>query len=195
MDGATQRRALTLVNKALFAENSNVIDKRDLAHLTFNPKSPGNEVGARSRTFPLEQTLANVQRVALARIFNADTLTRMKANEFRASSPATTLTVAELFHTLDRSIWSEVDGNRPVTDLRRELQRSYLDNMIPMALGQSGAPNDARDLAMDELTSLRHRITLALPHENDEYTGPHLRACLVRINRALSAQSTVPVGQ
>lgn len=195
VDGATQRRALTLVNKALFAENSNVIDKRDLAHLTFNPKAAGNEVGARSRTFPLAQTIAMDQRIALGRLFNADTLSRMKANEFRASNPATTLTVAEMFHTLDRSVWSEVDGNRPVTDLRRELQRAYLDNMISMSLGQSGVPNDARDLALDELTSLRHRITLAIPHEKDQYTAPHLRECLVRINRALSAQTTVPIGQ
>ncbi len=195
IDGATQRRALTLVTKALFSENSNVINKQDLAHLTFNPKTPGSEVGGRSRTFPLQQGLASAQRVALVRLFNADTLTRMKANEFRATNPATTLTVADLFHTMDRTVWSEVDGNRPVTDLRRELQRAYLDNMIPMALGQASVPNDARDLALDELTSLRHRITLALPHEKDDYTAPHLRECLVRINRALSAETTVPVGQ
>jgi hypothetical protein len=96
---------------------------------------------------------------------------------------------------MDRTVWSEVDNNKPVTDLRRELQRAYLDNMIQMAVGQARVPNDARDLAVDELVSLKHRITLALPHEKDDYTGPHLRECLMRINRAMSAQSTVPLGQ
>ena len=92
-------------------------------------------------------------------------------------------------------MWSEVDGKRPVTDLRRELQRTYLDIMIPMALGESDAPNDARALALDQLVSLKHRIALAIPAEKDAYSGPHLRDCLGRINRALNAQAVTGVGQ
>ena len=145
--------------------------------------------------FPLQQNLVTAQAIGVSNIFSADRLSRMKANEYRVGKAGGTLTVAELFHTMDKNVWSEVDAAKPVSDLRRELQRSYLDVMIPMALGQMrGTPNDARDLAMDQLVSLKHRINLALPKEKDDYTAPHLRECLIRINRALSAQSTVPVG-
>lgn len=196
VDAPTQRRALTLMTKMLFSEDSFDISKKDLNKLTFNPKSPNNEVGARSRMFPVQQQLALAGRGGLLLILNADTLSRMKTNEFRAGAAGNTLSVAELFHTLDKTVWSEVDSNRPVSDLRRELQRSYLDIMIPMALGQArGVPNDARDLAMDNLVSLRHRITVDMPTAKDAYTGAHLRQSLSRINRALEAQTMVPVGQ
>ena len=196
IDASVQRRALKLMTKALFSEDSFKIDKRDLGYLTYNPKSPGNETFGRSRMFPIQQNLINVQAIGLNQIFSSDRLMRMKGNEYRAGKAGATLTIAEMFHTMDGTVWSEVDAKRPVGDLRRELQRSYLDVMIPMALGQTrGAPNDARDLAMDQLVSLKHRITVALPAEKDAYTPAHLRECLVRINRALAAQTTVPVGQ
>lgn len=194
--GATQRRALAIMNKGLFSESSFKISRADLAKLTFNPNQPYMEVQtSRERLFPMQSNVALAQQFGLMALLNSDTLQRMKMNEFNAGQAGNTLTVAEMFHSLDKSVWSEVDGMRPVGDLRRELQRAYLDQMIPMALGQAeGAPNDARDLAMDNLVSLKHRIALALPKAKDSYTGPHLRQCLTRINRALSAQSTVPVG-
>ena len=196
LDAPVQRRALNLMVKALFSENSFNISRKDLSMLTFNPRLPNNEVPGRTRLFPLETSIANDERIGLLDILNPNTLTLMKNNEFHAGPAGGTLTVAELFHTLDKTVWSEVDNDAPVSDLRRELQRSYLDIMIPMAAGQMrGTPNDARDLANDELVSLKHRITLALPKAKDDYTGPHLRECLTRINRALSAQTVVPVGQ
>ncbi len=196
LDGTVQRRALNLVTKNLFSENSFNLDRKDLGYLTFNPKSVNNETFGRSRMFPIQQNLVLAQSTGLFNIFSGDRLTRMKGNEYRVGKAGGTLTVAELFHTMDKNVWSEVDAAKPVSDLRRELQRSYLDVMIPMALGQNrSAPNDARDLAMDQLVSLKHRIALAMPKMKDDYTAPHLRECMVRINRALSAQSTVPVGQ
>lgn len=194
LDVATQRRALDIMNKGLFSENSFNISKADLAKLTFNPKLPNNEADGRTRLFPVQSALANAERLGLMSILDGDTLQRMKANEFRVG-PKNTLSVAEMFKTLDGSVWSEVDAAKPVADLRRELQRSYLDIMIPMALGkQPGIPNDARDLAMDNLVSLKHRIAVALPKASDAYTGAHLRQCLVRINRALNAESVLPAG-
>jgi len=196
LDASVQRRALNLMTKGLFSENSFNLDKKDLGYLTFNPKSNNNEVFGRSRMFPLQQSLVAAQSIGLATLFSSDRLNRMKGNEYRVGKAGNTLSVAELFHTMDRTVWSEVDAGKPVSDLRRELQRSYLDIMIPMALGQMrGAPNDARDLAMDQLVSLKHRIAVDLPKAKDDYTGPHLRECLGRINRALSAQTTVGVGQ
>jgi hypothetical protein len=155
LDATVQRRALNLMAKGLFSEDSFKLDRKDLGYLTFNPKSQSNEAFGRSRMFPIQQSIVAAQAMGLANIFSGDKLTRMKGNEYRVGPAGGTLSVAELFHTMDKTVWSEVDSGKPVSDLRRELQRSFLDVMIPMALGQSrGAPNDARDLAMDEFTSL-----------------------------------------
>jgi hypothetical protein len=196
VDGPTQRRALHLVTKSLFSEDAFKTQKKDFGMLTFNPKESGNEAWGRSRMFAMEKSFSSAQRQALTSLLDSDRLTRIKSNEFRLGPAGGAFTVAEMFRTLDKDIWSELPANKRVTDLRRDLQRSYLDLMIPLAVGQkSDAPADARDLAMDDLVSLRTRIKTALPKATDEYTGPHLRQCLARINRALAAQSTVPVGQ
>lgn len=191
---SVQRRALNLMAKSLFDENSFKISSSDLKRLTFNPKSPGNETFGRSRMFPVQQTISSAQKIGLSRLLSGDVLTRMQGNEFR--SGGNTLTMAEMFRTLDQTIWSEVDTAKPVGSLRRELQRAYLDNMIPMALGQvRGAPNDAKDLAMARLVSLKHRIAMDMPKATDDYTKAHLSQSLARIDRAMAAQTVVPVGQ
>lgn len=196
IDAASQRRALSLIVKTLFAPNAMKFSKEDLDRLTFNPNSTGNEVSARSRLFPLQQTLASFQRSTLSTLLSGDTLTRMKTNEFRVGPSRNTLTVAELFKTLDRSIWTEEINRENVSDLRRELQRAHLDLLIPMALSQSrGVPNDARDLARAELSQLKARLTNALPKATDDYTSAHLIESLARIDRALDAKAIVTPGQ
>lgn len=196
VDAETQRRALNLIVKNVFAPNAFNFSKSDLDRLTFDPNSTNNEVPGRSRIFALQQTIASLGRVALGTILSPDTLSRMKANEFRAGVGGDTLTVAELFKTLDKAIWTEEINRANVSDNRRELQRAHLDILIPMALSQvRGAPNDGRDLARAELSQLKARLTNALQHPTDDYTQAHLIECLARVTRALDAQALVAPGQ
>ena len=103
--------------------------------------------------------------------------------------------MGELFRKVYGSVWSEFNSALPVTSLRRELQRDHLNQLINLALGQSpGAPNDARDLAVSQLKSLKARLVTVIPLAKGEYSAPHYAECLEKVNRALSAQTVLPVG-
>ena len=101
------------------------------------------------------------------------------------------LTLPELFDRLDRSIWSEVQTATPtnVNDLRRELQRSYVNRQVDMMLERRYAPEDARTLARRSLRRIHDRLDAALGRSSqlDAYTQAHLEDTKIQIERALNA--------
>ena len=72
--------------------------------------------------------------------------------------------------------------------LRRQLQRAHLDTMISMFVSPSGAPDDAKSLAWDQLRSLKTRIRSGRGSDEDAYTRIHLDESLMKIDRALDAK-------
>jgi hypothetical protein len=98
----------------------------------------------------------------------------------------------ELLDDLEKGIWDDLATGRPVTLLRRNLQKAYvaaLDNLLnkPSTAQPSEAANsDAASLARSHLTALGSRI--AATHPADAATQAHLKDIAVRINLALHHQ-------
>ena len=98
----------------------------------------------------------------------------------------------ELLDDLEKGIWDELSTGRPVSLLRRNLQKAYvtaLDNLLnkPSAGQPSEAANsDAASLARAHLTALGIRVAAA--HPSDAATQAHLKDIAVRINLALHHQ-------
>ncbi|HLK15452.1 MAG TPA: zinc-dependent metalloprotease [Fimbriimonadaceae bacterium] len=183
-----QRRALHLLNKYVFGEGAFNLKRTDLAMLTFNPNTSGNEANAQARLFPIRNTIADFQGTTLRRIFTADVLSRIQNNEFRDS---TTLTMPEFFHSVNAAVWADVGAGRPVSDLRRQLQREHLQLLVAMVVHPDAAtPDDARSLALAGLNGIKAKIESS-GGGKDEYTRAHLADCLAQIKRALSAQMVV----
>ncbi|MHB8635390.1 MAG: zinc-dependent metalloprotease [Fimbriimonadaceae bacterium] len=183
-----QARALRLLNKYVFGESAFAFRRADLAMLTFNPNVSGNEANAAARLFPIRNSVADFQSATLKRVFTPDVLNRIANNEFRASN---TLTLPELFHSVHSAIWSELSAHHPISDLRRQLQRTDLGILIGYAVHRDpSTPDDARALAMVELRRLKTKIEASRP-SRDDYTRAHLADCLAQIKQALSAQMTV----
>jgi len=76
-------------------------------------------------------------------------------------------TAAELIHQLTRTIFSEVESmtsgqytNRKpaISSHRRNLQRSLLERLCNLAMGNTSAPQDCSTIAYSELKTLRSRI-------------------------------------
>lgn len=187
VDGAKQKQALKLVNDYLFAEKSFNFPKAYFAHFTNNPFPDGN-MG--SPDYPILDSISNLQRSALRRLYSPAVLSRVVNNEFKVAGSPNAFTLAELFGTVGSTVWSELEGGRNVDTLRRRLQRAHLDEMVRMA-NIGGGPDDARMLAWDQLRRLKGRITAAKGRKLDQYTKVHLDESLVRINRALTATSVV----
>ena len=103
-------------------------------------------------------------------------------------------TLAEMFNSLQGSIWSELYGEAPKIDsFRRALQREHLKRLIDLVVKpHPDAPEDAGTMARANLTELRGRIDATLRPATrasmDAATRAHLEETRARIESALSAQ-------
>ncbi|PYM12419.1 MAG: hypothetical protein DME18_11475 [Verrucomicrobia bacterium] len=148
--------------------------------------------------YPWHDSVLNLQRAVLSRLFNAVTLARIQDNELRFNPNEKTFTMADLFTGLDSAIWSELDGDATrISSLRRNLQREHLKQLIRLALrpAQSSVPEDATTLARSSLTKIQTKIhdVLNAAKITDPTSNAHLQETDDRITTALQAQMQKPV--
>ncbi|MDX1935108.1 MAG: zinc-dependent metalloprotease [Capsulimonadales bacterium] len=204
---ADQKRALNLLNTYVFAPTAMTLPERYYGHLTNDPYNPSF-----SQDQPIGDAISNVQTSAVRRVFAPSVLRRLQNAEFKMGEGSSkALTLPTLFDSVRDNIWAEVRtvavtrvaavrSVPPATRatpiriplLRRQLQRAYLDTMIDMATKPTGAPDDARMLAWEQLRQMKTRLLAARTAPTaDEYTRLHLRDSLDKINRALEAKLTL----
>ena len=190
---AKQREALAALQKYVFAE-----DAFNFPPELLNKLAPsrwldwGNNVAVGRLDFPVYDRLFYPQSLVLRKLLSGDRLQRLLDIELKTQS-GQTLTVPELFNTLQTGIWSEVlQGNKSVkiSSSRRALQREHLDILTGMVLRTQAVPEDARTLAWEKLRQLREHLnsTLRKRKNLDDYTKAHLEESRARIAKALDAQ-------
>ena len=190
VSGDQQKRALSILNRFVFAPTAFNYPKTNYLKFQPNPNNLGAEVPAGQREYPIYDTISNFQKSTLASVFAPDVQNRIKNNEFRSSVPEQTLTLATLYRSVGNTVWSELGTGQEISGLRRDLQRFHLDILIDTALGRVPAmPNDGVTLSWDSLRMLKAQITAALPKATGEYGKAHLTEALQRINRAFTAQT------
>ncbi|MCS7273509.1 MAG: zinc-dependent metalloprotease [Fimbriimonadales bacterium] len=185
VSGDKQRRALQLLATYIFSEKAFNLPKGLYLRLAPNPYGFGGSIPADA---PVRDFISNIQRLTLQRLLAADTLRRVANNEFKVVDKRNTLTLAELFDTLQRVIWSEASSARPVSELRRQLQRAHLQALVDMLTKETGVPDDAEMLARYHLRQLREQLARRLPHVQDTYTRAHYSEAIETIEKALNAQ-------
>ena len=193
VSGQKQREALRLLNIYIFAPNAFELPRSYYTKLAGDPFPDlvASVLSGSKTDYPMLDTFASIQASALRRIFSPAVLQRVANNEFKQRGEPGLFTMAELFGSSGRQIWSELDGTKPVSALRRQLQRAHLDLMIGMVVNSaSGVPADARMLAWDQLRSLKRRLD-SRTGTGDAYTRVHYAESAMRINRALNAMQTV----
>jgi hypothetical protein len=114
------------------------------------------------------------QRKIIDQLLSGTTLTRMHDAELRTAADADVLTTAELLQRLTKTIFSEVESTKEgdytnrkpaISSLRRNLQRTYLEELVKLALGSSSAPEDCQTMAYSELANLQQRIKSLLDNQ------------------------------
>lgn len=220
---AEQRRALGLIERYLFDTSGFQFPPSLLNRLGRDVNWHwGVDVGqtiSGSTEYPLREQVLGAQRAVLGRLLHPILLSRLANNEMRVATPAEALTIPELMGRLTKSIWTEVFTNdaeaarlratmapvapnvpapasfvkKPITMMRRALQREHLGMMVGMMLQPApGTPEDARTLAWSELTALKSRLVAASQAPTaDTYTRAHLAESAARITRALDARVAV----
>jgi Met-zincin/Domain of unknown function (DUF5117)/Domain of unknown function (DUF5118) len=183
-----QRQALATLQKYVFAEDAlnfspellNKLAPSRWRHWGSNPKTGRLD-------YPIHNLVLFVQSAVLGDLLSGDRLSRLKDIELK-SKAGQSLTLPELFDTLQNGIWTEVlqpKGKLKISSLRRGLQREYLNLLMAMVLRKEGVPEDARTLAWYKLQQLNSKLRGV--NSEDEYTKAFLLETRDRIEKTLNA--------
>lgn len=180
-----QKDAVEFLNKQLFQTPTWLLDTNILNKI-INPTS--------------NETVANIQTSMLNGLLSGSRLNRMiiSSNRFGTSN---TYQVDDMLDDVKKGVWSELTTKRPVDNLRRNLQKTYVETLINLLNPASTTTNvpqgffvlfptnvkntDVPSIVRAHLVSLRSEILAAIPGTTDKLTKYHLQDVAERIRRAL----------
>ncbi|MEH1791685.1 zinc-dependent metalloprotease [Nostoc sp.] len=189
-----QRQALTKLQEYVFADDAFSFSPQLLNQLAPSHwEHWGSSVPNNRLDYPIHESILKFQSAVLRSLLDSDRLNRLQDIELK-TLPGQALSIPELFNTLQTGIWTEVltpGEPKPISSVRRSLQREYLNILLEMMLGTTNTPEDGRTLAWYELRQLQKAIDVRLKQLTeslDIYTLAHLEASGDRITKALNAQ-------
>lgn len=189
---AEQRAAVKLIVDHALAESAFSVDAALLNKLAPSRWADWSSPWGVQVDYPLVTLVGSMQAALLRQLLDNSRLARMIENTMRAGED---YTVAELISTLHQGVWSEPAR----TPIRRNLQRSYVSEMVRLMLNERPffappAPEDARSLARYELLQLSEQLGRSLSGGGhlDATTRAHVLETKARIDRALDARTVAP---
>jgi hypothetical protein len=206
VDVKLQRDALGMLEENIFSDKNFQFPPELLNQLGW---SNWNHWGIREtsrKDFGIHDFILQWQDRILDQLLSSVTLKRMHDSELKAPSDKDVLTTAELIQRLTKAIFSEVETTKEgdytnrkpaIASVRRNLQRSYLEELTKLALGSSAAPQDCQTVAYAELANLQQRIKSLLDNQPvagklDTYSRAHLQESAARIAKVLDARFQLP---
>ncbi|MDZ8064375.1 MAG: zinc-dependent metalloprotease [Nostoc sp. DedQUE08] len=189
-----QRQALTKLQEYVFADDAFSFSPQLLNQLApsrwgdWGSSAPNNRLD-----YPIHDRILSFQSMILRSLLDSDRLNRLQDIELK-TLPGEALSIPELFDTLQTGIWTEIFAPgepKPISSIRRSLQREHLNILLQMMLGTTNTPEDGRTLAWYKLRQLQKAIDVKLKQLGeslDVYTLAHLEASGDRITKALNAQ-------
>jgi Met-zincin/Domain of unknown function (DUF5117) len=206
VDAKLQRSALGMLEENVFSDKNFQFPPELLNQLGW---SNWNHWGVREsvrKDFAVHDFILQWQDRILDQLLSSVTLKRMHDAELKAPSDVDVVTTAELIQRLTKAIFSEVESTKEgdytnrkpaISSVRRNLQRSYLEDLSKLALGSSAAPQDCQTVAYAELSNLQQRIKSLLDNQPvasklDTYSRAHLQESNARIAKVLDARFQLP---
>jgi hypothetical protein len=175
VEPAKQREALQFLATGLFSADSFRFKPEFLSNLTvdYNEWERGGLVDIRSVVLKLQTT-------AMDRLLSTGTARRLL--DFR------TLSLNEVYATLQSSIWKELSTGAEIDALRRNLQREHLKRLQTiLTKGNPMLPSDALSLLRLHATHLQKDLQKALKRKHGIETKAHLAESLGIVTEALRA--------
>ena len=196
---AQQRAALKFLVDEIFTSKNFKFDGKLLARLGSNHWSHWGSFGGGGSSYPIHDRILGIQRRSLRSILASDTLQRVLDTEYSADEKEDVLTLPELFATLSKAMFTELDkapagasARKPHVDsVRRNLQREFIKQLIDRAIEvDGGTPQAAKTLAWHQLKQLKKQLEKYLKANEvklDPYSLSHLDEIHTRIEKALEA--------
>lgn len=140
--------------------------------------------------YPIHGIVQLIQASALFRLYDPLVLQRIQDNELRFKEDEKPFTMPELFQSVRRAIWKELEDGENINSFRRELQRMHLSVLNTLVVHSPAMlPHDAITLARADLTAIKEKIDRTLTSgEQDAYTQAHLKESRAKIEATLDAQ-------
>ena len=137
----------------------------------------------------VDQQVLEVQRSVLAPLMGPEIAQRLLNNELKVKDPSDALTVAELYATLHRAIFSEVAAGEDIPLIRRNLQREYVSRVAGNLLKPVPTmPADARALMRADANKLRAELATASRRNKISVEAKaHIAESLAVLDEALKA--------
>lgn len=189
VSAAMQKQALELLGRELFSEESFRFEPRFLARVGIDYLDRELPESTNGAAFDLAARVLKMQSAVLDHLLSNEVAARMiRAAEY-TEHPAELLTLAQLYESLQKSIWSELDAKRDIPPLRRNLQREHLKHMLAALLKPAeGTQADVRSLNRANALSLRERAQRALAGRALSLEArAHLQETVALIEDALKA--------
>lgn len=185
-----QRQAMSLIVNNCFAPDSFNLPGNVLETLSFDP-SDSDSAGWNA---PLREIISNNQMLMYATLMSANTTDRIAENAYKAGIKKDAYTMDQHFGLLCGAIFREVGTDKPISPLRRDLQRFAVNALMIQAGAPAGSINeDARTVASDSLRRLAVRYDAAQQQQNiDGMTRVYARDTAETIKRFLSRQVATP---
>ena len=188
---AKQKEALAFLTEYGFGEKAFDFPPELLQKLGANRWAHwGENITIQGRIdYPLAEQVGNAQRAMLAQVLHPMLFARMRDAELKFGAKEV-LTIPEYLGELTAAVWSEADAARPVSGMRRELQRNYVEGMRMLAIGDvQRLPADARSVARAQLAGVKRKLDVRLSSGAglDAYTRAHYAETSARIAKVLDA--------
>ncbi len=198
VDAEKQRRALNLLTKNLFTVDAFKFKPEFLGKLVpdFDARwdSVGDDEIGIPVVAPIDQSVAGrvfaVQRATLNQLMRDSVAGRLVSAPEKLSNASQALSVAELYGTLQKAIWSELDNGMPISMMRRNLQREHV-RLLAEAVARPSprAPADARSLQREYTVELLAQLRKAAAKSgNPIEVRAHLNESIALLDAALKAQ-------
>jgi Met-zincin/Domain of unknown function (DUF5117)/Domain of unknown function (DUF5118) len=203
VDAEKQRRALNLLTKNLFEVDSFKFRSDFLGKLTIDFDARFDSFdddfglgGIPAVDYSVSNRVLGIQRATLQQLMRDNVAARVIGAPERMSDASKALTVAELYETLQKAVWSELTSNATISPMRRNLQREHV-RMVAQAVANPSprTPADARSLQREFAIELLAKLKNAsgkrgLTIEN----RAHINESIALIDAALKAQVTKALG-
>ncbi|GAB1542440.1 zinc-dependent metalloprotease [Scytonema sp. NUACC21] len=188
-----QREVLTKLQEYVFSEDAFYFSPQLLNHLAPSRwQHWGHPIPVSRLDYPIHERILHFQSGVLRSLLNGDRLNRLRDIELK-TQPGLALTIPEMFDTLQQGIWTEVlhqKETKPISSIRRSLQREHLNILVGMVLRTGAVPEDGRTIAWYQLRQLQKAIEASLTYGEklDIYTLAHLEETSDRIHKVLNAK-------
>lgn len=177
---ATQKKALEVLNKYVFAPDAYVNDAQVFPYLQMQRR--GFNFFSSTEDYKITANLNNHGAAALAHILHPTTLQRVTNSRLYGN----TYSVAEVLNDVAKGIFdADMAGN--VNVYRQYLQTTYVKNLTALVTATQGVDEVTKAAARHTLKKLRTKLATAAPAANEE-TKAHRGNLVFLIDNSLAVK-------